>query len=276
MTAAEHFVALVGFPRSGTTVLTALLDAHPDVTMYYEPWNSSPKKRPAPPESLADFCAAMEKRFGAPARATRFIGFKETVTYEESRDFAVRTLDNVARETESHLLWIFRDPIHCFFSRLEGARKWWGRPDAHFSAEGLEQYLRESIRHLRALLEVTERHRGTIVAYDALAAKPETTLTAVMESLGLAPVPAQLDYYKAGPQPDKVMGDPNVAERPSAVSNAPVEHRRREVEEHRKSIDAVLSATAFDWFRAECARLSALPAVASAEPGAGAERDARP
>ena len=59
-----RFVALVGFPRSGTTLLAALIDAHTDVRMYYEPWNSSPKHRPDPPETFAEFCEGMERRFG--------------------------------------------------------------------------------------------------------------------------------------------------------------------------------------------------------------------
>jgi len=265
VSAAERFVALVGFPRSGTTVLTALLDAHSEVTMYYEPWNASPKRRPTAPESLASFLSSMGARFGAPERETRYVGFKETVTYGESRDFAMETIDNVARETPTDVLWIFRDPVHCFFSKLDGARKWWGEPEAEFSESGLVRYLRECGPHLAALLDVTKRHRGTIVGYEALVSRPEETLGALMKALDLEREASQLDYYKAGPHPDKVMGDPNVALRPRPLSRTSITRRRREVERHRTVIEAALSAGEFDWLRAQCEWLAALPGIASAD-----------
>ena len=42
----EKFVCLLGLPRSGTTIATAIIDAHSAVEMFYEPWNSSRKTPP--------------------------------------------------------------------------------------------------------------------------------------------------------------------------------------------------------------------------------------
>lgn len=244
-------------------MLTALLDAHSDVTMYYEPWNASPNRRPEPPETLDGFCKLMRERFGAGDRETPFVGFKETATYDASRDFAVETIDNVSRETPTEVLWIYRDPVHCFFSKLEGARKWWGRPEACFSKDGLVQYLRESGPHLSAMLDVTERHGGTIVAYDGLASRPEPTLRVLMGIFGLSLEPSQFDYYKAGPNPGRVMGDPNVAESPSPLTPSSIARRRAEVEQNHEVIESVCSAPEFDWLRKECERLSSLSDVTS-------------
>ncbi|MCU0598567.1 MAG: sulfotransferase [Desulfobacterales bacterium] len=36
----QKFVCLLGLPRSGTTLAATILDAHPAVEMFYEPWNS--------------------------------------------------------------------------------------------------------------------------------------------------------------------------------------------------------------------------------------------
>jgi hypothetical protein len=47
------------------------------------------------------------------------------------------------------------------------------------------------------------------------------------------------------------------------VSRDALERREREVAAHRSVIDDVMSASEFDWLRAECARLAALPDVAS-------------
>jgi hypothetical protein len=261
-----RFLGLVGFPRSGTTVLAALLDAHDDVCMYYEPWNASAEQRPAPPESLAAFREQMEQRFGFGTEGASVVGFKETVTYTESREYAVRTIDNVAREAPVHVVWIFRDPIHCLFSKLEGARKWWGNPEAHFSREVLERYMRESRPHLEALTDLVGRQGGVIVSYAALAKTPEETLRGLMDELGLVFDSAQLDYYKAGARPGVVMGDPDVRERPAPVSSDSRVRREREAAEHRTVIDKVMADPEFDWLRSEFARLAALPDVAPVKP----------
>ena len=85
-----------------------------------------------------------------------------------------------------------------------------------------------------------------------------------MEVLDLSLEPSQFDYYKAGPQPDRVMGDPNVAEHPSPITPASIARREAEVEEYREVIEEVRTASEFHWLREECERLASLPDVASA------------
>lgn len=269
MSRVDRFVAIVGLPRSGTTVLTALLDAHPELCLYYEPWNASrrdPPPVPADLDALLDWLAA---RFGfAPAPAVRIVGFKETTILPGSTRWAVETVDRIAGASPTSVVWIHRDPILCLLSKLDGARKWWGHPDARFSEAGLVDYLREAGPALEALRALAERHGGWLVRYEALAAEPARLLPRLMAGLGADFDPRQLEYHRSGPQPHKVMGDVEVARAPAPLSAERERARQQEAAELRPIVQSVLARREFAWV----GELTAW--VAAREPIAPLGRDA--
>jgi hypothetical protein len=239
----DKFVAIVGLPRSGTTLLAALLDAHPRVCLYYEPWNASPKGRPpvlATPDAFAKWMGRrFHIRIGPRERVT---GFKETTILPDSTAWATATIDAIARVCPMHVVWIFRDPMLCLLSKIEGARKWWGYPDSAVTRDSVLGYLRETEASLRALESVATRHRGLLVRYESLVADPVATLTDLMSGIGEAFDPAQLEYHLAGPQPHKVMGDPEVASQPAPISAERERRRSAEAEQHRALFELVQAA----------------------------------
>jgi len=259
----DKFVAIVGLPRSGTTLLAALLDAHPRVCLYYEPWNASPKGRPPVLASPDTFAEWMEGRFhiriGPHQRIT---GFKETTILPESTAWAIATIDAIAAVCPMHVIWIFRDPMLCLLSKIEGARKWWGYPDSAVTRNSVLGYLRETEASLRALESVATRHRGLLVRYESLVGDPAATLTELMSEIGEGFDPFQLEYHLAGPQPNKVMGDPEVASQPAPISAERERRRVVEAEQHRALFESVRAAhPEFALVHAIAERVRALPPV---------------
>ena len=258
----DRFVGIVGLPRSGTTLLTALLDAHPAISLYYEPFNASKQARIPVPRDLDHFFDTVEAHFKIPLSPTaRISGFKETSILSESLDWAVKTLDQVAREVPTHAIWIQRNPIHCLLSKIDGARTWWGYPEARFDEQSLAGFLRETGPQIAVMHDLVERHRGTIVRYEALVAEPETILAALMDRLGEPFLPSQLAYHEKGSQPEKVMGDPSMIENPEPVSVERAEKRQREERQYRILIEEILHRSEFCEVREQFARLDRLPAI---------------
>lgn len=258
----EKAVVVLGIPRSGTTLLTALLDAHPRFFLFYEPWNAFRASPPGVPEDAADFLAAMAKRFQVPVpEEARVTGFKETTLQPASLEWTGRTLDALARSVPTRVVWILRDPVHCLFSKLDGARRWWGWPDARFSREALAQHLEQTQRAFRALASQTERHEGLLLRYEALAESPEAVLSELMAAVGERYDPRQLAFHEAGPQPRRVMGDVELARAPRPVSARPVEARAAESRDEAPAIAALWEEPRFEWLRRAWSRLRALPAV---------------
>ena len=259
----DEFLVIVGLPRSGTTLLTALLDAHPRICLFYEPWNSS-SPRPAVPSDVEEFRTAMLGRFGLRVREPVHVtGFKETSIEPGSIGWAASVADSIARSCRVHVIWIHRDPIHCVLSKLEAARKWWGWPNAHLTRDTLIDELRQLTPRFQELHELASKHGGVVVPYESLVQDPAAVLSQLLGAIGEHFLPAQLDYYRAGPQP-KVMGDVEVAERPAAVSVDSALARAAEAEAHRELIASVWTSPEFSRLREESrAILSGKRGVAS-------------
>jgi hypothetical protein len=259
----ETFVAIVGLPRSGTTLLTALLDAHPAVRLYYEPWNASPKSRPPVPEDLSEFRGWMETRFRTPlADEITVTGFKETTVNADSTAWAVATLEQIAEALEVEVIWIHRDPIHSFLSKLEGARKWWGWPDAYLSEDRLAEFLQDGEAQIAALDGLLRRRGGSIVQYEALVESPAEVLEELMIQLGVKFDPVQLDYFRGGMDRHRVNGDPGLIANPAPVHRDSMARRAGEFMQHADLIRGVLGRPRFSAIRARFAELASLPAVA--------------
>ena len=243
--AVDRFAIVTGLPRSGTTVLAAVLEAHSRIELYFEPHNAHYKNPPEIPSSVADFRARMAKLYSQAQKPdVEVTGFKETSTTPDSLTWLEQTAAAMARELPVRLLWIVRDPVHAYLSRLDGARKWWGYPDAAPSEGGFRRYLAESVASLRRLTAAYHRYPGIIVSYGALAERPESVLNAIMATLSLPVEPEQLRYYERGPQKRKVMGDLNVARNPQPLSTESTQARDKERDEYREMFDAVARASA--------------------------------
>lgn len=239
-------MAIVGLPRSGTTLLTTLLDRHPAFCLYYEPWNASARRRPPVPASLVEFRDWMHGRFGGSKPGESLItGFKETTTNQGTIDWAVSSASALSKDCAVKVIWIQREPIHCLLSKVEGAKKWWGHDDAKMTREALEQFLRDAREQCRRLDRLVREVGGLLVRYESLASEPVETLSLLMESLGVEFDPVQLAFHRQEIDREKVMGDPGLIESPSPVSMASTERRRAEAERHRALIDSVLADPEF-------------------------------
>ena len=265
----EKFVAVIGLPRSGTTLLTALLDRHSSLCLYYEPWNASPNARPPVPKDIAEFRACMAARFGDAAHAKGTItGFKETTTNVGTTAWAVDAIDSLSQTCDLTPIWIQRDPIHCLLSKVEGAKKWWGYPDAKFSKEVLEKFLTETENSYDILRALMRRHGGLAVRYEALVRNPADVLTLVMKSLDKPFELSQLDYYKSNSEAGlgkKVMGDPGLIEKPPQVNDDSIARRDREALQYRSVIRDVFDQPRFEALVSQFERFAGLPSVARAQ-----------
>ena len=230
------FICLLGLPRSGTTVTTAIIDAHPAVEMFYEPWNSSRKNPPPIYKNPLQFQIEMRKKLGTkPNPETEVVGFKETSEHQESLEWSKLILKQMEKHCECLLLFLVRDPIHAYLSKVEGARKYWNHPNAQVTEEGYKDYTRKVINAYRYIGEIANDYKTIIFDYDAIVESPENILPKIMEFIGLQYEESQLNYYEKKWQKNKIMGDPEVGKNPKKISTASMIKRKEEAEEFRKT-----------------------------------------
>jgi len=242
-------IALIGLPRSGTTLLTALLGAHSDIHAIYEPWNSR-RTRFEAYIARNEIQAVLEadpfdlsiEAFRSEIVANTAINspwllVKETTTAPEYADAIEGLLCKPPTPPHTHLIWLVRSPFHVYLSEIEARKKWWGASDLEHSKELFERWARRSLRSFQRLLTMSRRFAGLIVSYEALARDTLPTLRTLMQRMDIPFQASQLSYYKTL-KPTAVMGDLSLATNPREVSDQSLISRQEQFEALRHTISA--------------------------------------
>jgi|GEM_PF-6145695 len=184
-----HVIGLYGLPRSGTTVLTAMIGAHSKAASVYEPWHS--KRLGHNQTHVADLMPLVRAR----GREITLVCLKETATKSDYLTHLEGLLDDASTVGHAGLIWIVRRPIDTFLSQFAADRRW------------RKGTFRPDPRTLRYWAEITyatfcqmgnslEKYNSRIVFYEHFTAFPEQTLRDLMPLAGLEFEIRQLDYHK--------------------------------------------------------------------------------
>lgn len=192
---------LVGFPRSGTTLLDTLLDAHPEVASIEERpafeqatevLSRAGSDYPVGMESLASHdLARLQTRYGEEVRSFLPAGFGGVVLDKlPLRLLRVPLIQRLF--PEAPILFVLRHPCDVVLSNVMQQY----RPnEAFIHFDTVEDAARTYDRVMRVWRGIVERMplRVHYVRYEALVADPEQQLVAACAALGIAPVAAMLD-----------------------------------------------------------------------------------
>jgi hypothetical protein len=222
----RRVVALVGLPRTGTTVTAALLGSHSEVCAVFEPWNGS-KNRIVP--SDPDLPLFLEA-FAVNVRNGSSLLVKETTTRLEFVHQSARLLRRMPAPIQTGWIWIVRTPAHTYLSEVQARREWWGADGLTVSPESFEQWLAKSLRATRVLASLTAEQEGIVFSYEHLTTSPELGLKTLMQVFELEPQAAQREFHRAASRHD-IRGDIGFATRPRALSEASTRERAKQWDE---------------------------------------------
>lgn len=216
-------VALVALPRSGTTLLSAMLSVHSRVNSVYEPWNTSKKKTIPSPVSLMDFFKVFPTDMGG----KDVLLVKETATELRYLKEISAFLDTVNAPFDRSLIFLIRNPWHIFLSEVEARKKWWGEADLALTPDLFDRWAQRTLHGLQFMKSMVRRFGGIGVSYEALVSDPEPVVRRLMRDLSLPFEAAQLNYEQYV-QKGAVRGDVGLATDPKPVSDNSVANRARE------------------------------------------------
>ena len=227
----ERLVGVVGLPRSGTTMFSAVLDAHRDVVSIYEPWNASKNK--VAPAAITAASLTAEAESQSPQASVLVI--KETTLDPAYPVNLLRVLDEAQPPLSRHLLLLLRNPFHCFLSEIEGRQKWWGEADLKPDIDAFERWAERTLQSYRQMLHLGAKAPGSFVFYESCVSNPIPTFGRVMQQIGLPFTPDQLSIT-TNSDLRRVRGDVSLVENARDVSDASVEKRAADLERLRGSL----------------------------------------
>lgn len=228
----SDIVAIIGLPRSGTTLATSVFDAHPFSVACYEPWNRVKGTDLSPEQSPEDLVDRFDLNRSPDANI--FV-VKETTVDSKSIQWLTKFLNHNAKTYRVQIVWSLRNYRHNYLSFVEGAREWWGHTDMQAGAEGYTQWVERARHGTVSLLSLYQKFPGAIYAYESLAEDPPTTLPRLMAALGLEFYAQQVDYLQHY-SPKQVRGDVSMSKNPRPISDESMKKRETEWAKHQQEL----------------------------------------
>jgi SAM-dependent methyltransferase len=222
----NRVVGLLGIPRSGTTMFTAVLDGHRDIVSIYEPWNAR-KSSSATAQDIITAGSLIAEAERQDAKATTLL-IKETALDPAYAENLIGVMHQAIPPLTQHLILLLRNPFHCFLSEVEGRRKWWGEAELEVSETVFEDWALRSLASFSQMTRLGEHHGATFVFYEACVSEPVTTFTRVMQILGLDFDEQQLRITQTT-DTSKIRGDISLVEDTRDVANKSVHKRDQEL-----------------------------------------------
>jgi SAM-dependent methyltransferase len=228
----NEIVAIVGLPRSGTTLATSVFDAHPFSVACYEPWNRASEEQLSPEQTPRELVTKLALK--AEPNATIFVVKETTVDYRAIQ-WLTKFLQYNARTHRIQIVWSLRNYRHNYLSFVEAAREWWGHTDMKAGSEGYSQWVERARRATVTLLTLYQKFPGAIYAYESLAEDAPATLPRLMDALDLKFSPQQLDYLQHY-SPKQVHGDVSMSSNPRPISNESIKKREAEWDQQQQKL----------------------------------------
>lgn len=216
-------VFLLSLPRSGSTLLQSLLQAHPDVATVAEPWFLLPLVHMRTEtgsrtcydhvvsfQAVDELAGKLEESGGDwRANIRRFAEGVYGPLSRGSRYFLDKTPRYIQIASELHAIFpearfiiLWRNPLAVLSSVLRSFRRnRWDLRYAHFD-------FREGLQRLVAFSEATAGDPRVVrVRYEDLAQDPQTVVNGLLRDLGMPELPTEA-FAEIRPVEGK-MGDPN-------------------------------------------------------------------
>jgi len=232
----KKLIGAVALPRSGTTVLSAIMSVHSNIKSVYEPWNANKNKKLPGAVTIGNFFDV----FPTNLQRKEYLFVKETATRLEYVRKLAGLLRSAGPPIERQMIWLLRNPLHVFLSEVEARQLWWGEAQLECSLEVFDQWAGRTVAALLVLLRTAGEFNAIILSYERLVTKKEATIRSVMELLQIPFEEEQL-RFEAYVKRNEVRGDINVATAPKEVGPASME--RRALQE--SNLDSILAQSRF-------------------------------
>jgi SAM-dependent methyltransferase len=237
----SELIAIIGMPRSGTTLAASIFDAHPHTVTCYEPWNLNSGAELSPEMTPEELITRFKLKRNPEANI--FV-LKETTIDLNGFQWLTRFLRYNAGQHRIRVVWSLRCYRHTYLSFVEGARRWWGHDDMEIGVDGYNRWVYRARMSTAALLRLYQEFPGVVYSYEAVTANPAEYLPSLMSGIGLEFSAQQLDYGRHI-SADQVMGDMDLKKSLRPISSSSVDKREQEWKEH----EEVLAVSSGDSLR---------------------------
>jgi hypothetical protein len=217
----DNIVALIGMPRSGTTIISRLISNHSRMDKIIEPYQS---------RRDADYCEIEPGRlcsdFGITEQKNRSLLVKETSTRPVNIERIANLLDASSQGGyRGAYIFVLRSPLEAFLSQVDAVSTLWQRK-SNFdrSSKSLAGFWNSFSNSMQHYANFALRFHRRFIVFDRFVQQPSQEIGRAMGLFGYPFEPAQLDISAV----DKSFGGDPKARQASAGPISKGDHFRAE------------------------------------------------
>lgn len=190
-------VALIGIPRSGTTLIHRMIAAHSQVDSLNEPYQVRRAE-----DYVETDVATLMKDFDVSVSDQRSLFLKETTTRLENTEMTFDVLKRArTSEIRTGLILVLRSPFEAYLSQVEASHDMWKRSEPiKISDASFSSWARSSLASFEVIARRAGAHRCRVVSYQNFCLDPENELARLMALFPLRLEQAQLKLAVSKPQ----------------------------------------------------------------------------
>ena len=190
-------VALVGLPRSGTTLVHRILATHSLVDGIVEPYQSR-RETEYSETQVTRLCAD----FDINPSTDRALLVKETTTRASNLELIFELLENARNEgIYTALIVLFRSPFEAYLSQVEASRTLWKKKTMmEVDDQSFAQFATMTLNSLEVIARHGRAQHYRLVSYRKFCADLECEIARLMGVFPLRYEPAQATIHTQSPQ----------------------------------------------------------------------------
>ncbi len=223
----KYVTAVVGIPRSGITLTTALLGNLKNSFAWFSPFSIPANQNISTFSNISQCIKFYEDNVEPINKDDYHMVISSSSADLEQLKMLFSSLKNFKEEgVQINIIWVVRD-LRFTFSSLEDAKyKFWGAEKPDYTLQKLEEYIDFFEIGYTKIIENLFRLDGFLLSYASLIDKPLQTLNKVVSQINLPQVKAPEEIIYTDLKKLRIAGDPSFESYDSIVHN--INHNREE------------------------------------------------
>ena len=181
----KKVLAVVGIPRSGLTLTTALTGLVENTGVWLLPYATRKGEGIKPFQDYADLEKSFMHLFPGERISYENMVISESTASTENMPFMFESLQNLQKNgVDVKVIWVVRNINHTFLSQMEAAHKYWGAETNDFSEADYKTYIDFAVKSFSQIVQTISEFEHSIMAYENIVSDPRSFLETVASMLG--------------------------------------------------------------------------------------------
>ena len=218
-------IAVIGLPRSGLTLLEALLGSHSSIAPWFLPYSTRKDKGIIPFIDSDSIQKQYQDTFAGERIGNETIVISESTSSVNNMKFITESFQNLEKSgIQTKIIWIIRDTNITYLSQREASSKYWGASDKNVNYESYSQYIDFARDGYMQIINLLQSREHLFITYHNLVSDTDNTLAKIYRFINVAAEKNSL--YDQNIDRNKIAGDPGFMEYSSILSNRDFERKQ--------------------------------------------------